>query len=292
MARDLTLRRAQTAPATPVRQYDVLGSGGVRLHAREWGNPDGPAILFVHGWSQCDLCWSGQVGSELAARFRMITFDNRGHGMSDKPLHPGSYAREQLWADDLAAVIDQTRLERPVLVAWSYGGLIVTDYVRAHGEAGIAGLNLVGAAVLMKPPEYDHIGPGLLENARGACDPDLRTNIDAIQRFLRRCTARPLDDQLWSAALSWNMVVPPQVRGALLAREADGTDVLARLSVPVLVTHGRADEIVLPSMVDRILQDCPAAVPSWYESAGHMPFAEDAGRFNRELAAFAEGLSG
>ena len=55
------------------------------------------------------------------------------------------------------------------------------------------------------------------------------------------------------------MVVPPQVRGALFAREVDGADVLARLSVPVLVTHGREDEIVLPSMADCTLQDCPAA---------------------------------
>ena len=52
------------------------------------GNPDGPAILFIHGWSQCDLCWSGQVSSQLAARFRMITFDNRSHGMSGKPTRP------------------------------------------------------------------------------------------------------------------------------------------------------------------------------------------------------------
>jgi non-heme chloroperoxidase len=289
MARDLTLQRAQVKPVKPVRQYDIRSGRGITLHAREWGNPDGPAILFVHGWSQCDLCWSGQVDSQLAASFRMVTFDNRGHGMSDKPLHRGSYAGERLWADDLAAVIDQTRLDRPVLVAWSYGGLIVTDYARAHGDAGIAGINLVGAAVLLKPPTYDHIGPGLLENAHDACDPDLLTNINAIRRFLRSCTARPLDDQLWSTALCWNMVVPPEVRGALIAREVDGADVLARLSVPVLVTHGRADAIILPSMADHTLKHCQTAVPSWYEGVGHMPFLEDAERFNRELAAFVEG---
>ena len=164
MASDLTLPRAQVEPVKPVGEYDIRGGGGITLHAREWGNPDGPAILFVHGWSQCDLCWSGQVDSQLAASFRMVTFDNRGHGTSDKPLTPGRYADERLWADDLAAVIDQTRLERPVLVAWSYGGFIVTDYARAHGDAGIAGINLVSAAVLLKPPTYDHIGPGLLEN--------------------------------------------------------------------------------------------------------------------------------
>jgi non-heme chloroperoxidase len=73
------------------------------------------------------------------------------------------------------------------------------------------------------------------------------------------------------------------------AAEDQGTgDVLARLSVPVLVTHGRADAIILPSMADRTLEVCQTAVPSWYEGVGHLPFVEDAERFNRELAAFTE----
>jgi pimeloyl-ACP methyl ester carboxylesterase len=58
--------------------------------------------------------------------------------------------------------------------------------------------------------------------------------------------------------------------------------------VPVLVTHGREDAIVLPSMADHTLEHCETSVPSWYEGVGHMPFLEDAGRFNRELAAFVE----
>jgi non-heme chloroperoxidase len=288
MASDLTLDPAHAEPVEPVRAYDVRGGGGITLNAREWGNPDGPAILFVHGWSQCDICWSAQVGGPLAADFRMVTFDNRGHGMSEKPLDPRCYADERLWADDLAAVIDQTGLERPVLVAWSYGGFIVADYVRAHGDAAIAGVDLVGAAVLLRPPTFDHLGPGLLDNAQDACLPDLRANIAAIRRFLRSCTARPLDDELWTTALCWNMVVPPEVRGALIAREIDGDDVLERLSVPVLVTHGRQDTIVLPSMAKHTLEHCETAVASWYEGVGHMPFVEDAERFDRELAAFVD----
>ncbi len=287
MARDLMLDQAHTTAVEPVREYDIRGAGGVTLHAREWGNPDGPPILFVHGWSQCDLCWTAQVGGELAASFRMVTFDNRGHGMSEKPLDPGSYADERLWADDLAAVIDQTRLERPVLVAWSYGGFIVTDYVRAHGDTAIAGIDLVDAAVVRRPT-FDHIGPGLLDNAQDMCGPDLLANIAATRRFLRSCTAGPLDDELWSRALCWNMVVPPQVRGALIAREIDGEDALARISVPMLVTHGREDTIVLPSMSELVLERSKTAVPSWYEGVGHMPFLEDTERFNRELEAFVD----
>jgi len=288
MTRDVVLDEAGTSAAEPVREYDIRGGGGVMLHAREWGNPDGAPILFVHGWSQCDMCWAAQVSGQLAPSCRMVTFDIRGHGMSDKPLDPGDYADGRLWADDIAAVMEQTELDRPVVVAWSYGGFIVGDYVRVYGDGAIAGVNLVDATVLLRPPTFAHIGPGFLDNAPNASLPDPRSNIPAIQRFLRSATVRPLDEELWNSALCWNMAVPPAVRGALIAREIDCGDVLAGLSVPVLVTHGREDTIVLPSMAEYILDHCPTAVASWYEGVGHMPFVENAQRFNRELAAFVE----
>ena len=288
MTHDLAVEPAQAMAIEPVRDYEIRGGGEITLRAHEWGCPDGPAILFVHGWSQCDMCWEAQVHGPLAERFRMVTFDNRGHGMSDKPLDSGCYADGRMWADDLAAVIEQTGLDRPVLVAWSYGGFIVADYVRAYGDAAFAGINLVGGAVLLRPPSFEHIGPGFLENVMGASAPDLRTNIDSIQRFLRSCTARPLPDELWSAALCWNMATPAAVRGALVARDIDDTDVYSRLSVPVLATHGRDDIIVLPSMTEHLLRHCSTAVASWYDGVGHMPFVEAAERFNLELAAFVD----
>jgi non-heme chloroperoxidase len=288
MTHDLAFDMGQARTTEPVRDYGIRGGGGISLRAYEWGRPDGPHILFVHGWSQCGMCWDAQVCSPLAERFRMVTFDNRGHGMSDKPVDGDRYADERLWADDLAAVIEQTGLAGPVLVASSYGGFIVADYLRAYGDAGIAGINLVGGAVLLRPPSFDHIGPGLLDNASGASTPDLRTNIASIQRFLRACTAEPAPEELWSAALCWNMAVPAAVRGALIAREIDDTEIYSRLSVPVLVTHGRQDTIVLPSMAEHVLAHCNTATASWYEGAGHMPFAEDPARFNLELAAFVD----
>jgi pimeloyl-ACP methyl ester carboxylesterase len=257
------------------------------LDVREWGPPEGSPVVLVHGWSQSQLCWSRQLTGGLADDFRLVTFDNRGHGMSEKPDDAAQYVDPRLWADDLAAIIDALELVRPVLVAWSYGGLIVTDYVRTYGDGAIGGINLVGGAVMLKPPEFDHIGPGFLGNAPDACRPELSANINGILRFLRACTARPLDPDDWSTALAWNMVVPPAVRGALIARSIDATDVLAGLAVPVLISHGRRDEIILPSMAEHALRVCPTAEASWYEDAGHMPFVEDAARFDRELARFA-----
>jgi non-heme chloroperoxidase len=280
-----TLDVDATQGVEPLATHDVHGGGGLRLHVREWGNPQGPPIVFVHGWSQSQLCWSRQITGGLAKDFRIVTFDLRGHGTSEKPLGPEHYVDARLWAEDLAAVIEQVGPDRPVLVAWSYGGFVVTDYLRAYGEDGIAGLNLVGSAVMLKPG-FDHIGPDFLENAGDAGAPDLPTNIAAIRRFVRACTAQPLSGDDWSTTLCWNMVVPAEVRRALLTREIDADDVLSRLSVPVLVTHGRADTIVLPSMAEHVLDRCEAAQASWYEGIGHLPFLEDPARFDRELREF------
>ena len=118
--------------------------------------------------------------------------------------------------------------------------------------------------------------------------PDLPTNIAAIQRFLRACTAKPLSADEWSTALCWNMVVPPAVRGALISRQIDGDDVLSALTVPVLVTHGRADAIVLPSMAEHVLEVCHDRAASWYDGVGHLPFVEDPARFDRELRELAD----
>ncbi len=279
---------ATSAPAKPVAIYEIRAGDGLRLQAREWGDPDDPELLFIHGWSQSDLCWTKQVSGDLAARYRIVTFDLRGHGVSEKPSEAGHYTDQRLWADDVAAVIQQTGLRRPVVVAWSYGGFLVTDYIRAYGDGALAGVNLVGGAVMLKPPAFDHIGPGFLENAGHASASDLETSIDGIQRFLRACTVEELDEREWTMAMCWNMVVPPAVRGALIAREIDGSAVLAGLSVPVLVTHGREDAIVLPSMAEHVLTACGTAAPSWYDGVGHMPFWEDPERFNRELAAFSD----
>jgi non-heme chloroperoxidase len=289
MERDSALERM--SPPIPIATHEILGGGGLRLHAREWGNPEGPAILFIHGWSQSDLCWLKQVHGDLADRFRIVTFDLRGHGLSEKPSAADHYVDGQSWADDLAAVIDQTGLERPILVAWSYGGYVVTDYLRAYGNARIGGIDLVGAAVILSPT-FDHVGPGLLENAQEMCVPDLFANIAATRRFLRACTSGPLDDDELAAAFAWNMVVPPSVRGALFSRELDGSDVLAGVSVPVLVTHGHDDAIVLPSMAEHVLSVCDHATPSWYDGVGHMPFWEASDRFDRELADLADTANG
>src|SRR5688500_1648100 len=112
-----------------MRAHTVHGGGRLQLHVREWGQPDGQPILVIRGWAQNHLCWIKQCQSPLADEFRLGAFDLRGHGMSEAPIEPEHYTDGRLWADDLAAVIDQLRLDRVVLVGWSYGPFVIADYI-------------------------------------------------------------------------------------------------------------------------------------------------------------------
>jgi non-heme chloroperoxidase len=67
--------------------------------------------------------------------------------------------------------------------------------------------------------------------------------------------------------------------------------VLRALRVPLLVSHGRADTVVLPAMAEHVLATCPVAEASWYEGVGHTPHLEQPDRFNRELAALTRRVS-
>ena len=266
----------------------IEGAAGVKLHVREYGNPTGVPILLIHGWSQSHLCWSKQYGSALKDDTRIVALDLRGHGMSDAPAETDQYTDGDKWADDIAAVIDQLALDRPILVGWSYAGYIVSDYVRRKGQDKIAGINFVAAAVVLGPKAFGSLlGPGFLENAPGACQDDLPTNIVAVRRFLRACIVKPVSQDDFEEILAFNMVVKPNVRSALVQRELDFSSLLEGITVPVLVTHGRSDTVVLPAMADYILNHCKTAKVSWYEDVGHAPFLEEPLRFNTELKRFA-----
>ena len=273
-----------TAVATPMKIHTIAGGGGLRLHVREWGPADAPPILLIHGWSQNHLCWAKQ--NALATGHRVVAFDLRGHGMSEAPPEPENYTDARLWADDLAAIIATLDLEHAVLVGWSYGAFAICDYVRAYGQERVAAIEFVEGAVKLGPAAFGTlIGPGFLDHFADLTADDLPTNLRAIPAFVNACVAKPLAPADYEAALCWNAVVPAHVRAALGAREIDEDDVLRQLRVPVLVTQGRADIVVLPAMAEHILATCPTAQPSWYDGVGHAPHLEEPERFNRELAA-------
>lgn len=259
---------------------------GLTLAAFTWGNPDGPEIVFMHGFSQCHLSWRRQMDdAAMAAEFKMVAFDLRGHGSSGQPIGREHYHDDKLWADDLQAVMDAAGLRRPTLVAWSYAGRVVSDYVRAHGQDRVAAINYVAAVV---KSDKTHWGPALRYTIEMTSD-DLVTNVRASRRFVHACFAgRPAGEEM-ETTLAYTMAVPAKVRAGVVDRSRNDGGALGDLRVPVLVSHGTMDRIILPAAGRFAASAAPNARLSLYDGIGHSPFFEDAPRFNRELAELVRG---
>ena len=124
-----------------MKSHRITGGGGTQLHLVETGNSKGRPIMFIHGFSQCWLAWNRQLTSDLAESYRLVAMDMRGHGLSDKPRE--GYTDSKLWADDVNAAVHALNLDHPILCGWSYGPLVILDYIRHYGEDAIGGINLV-----------------------------------------------------------------------------------------------------------------------------------------------------
>jgi non-heme chloroperoxidase len=270
-----------------VKHHTITGGGGTRLHLVETGNPRGQAVLFIHGFSQCWLAWERQLSSDLARGHRLIAMDMRGHGDSEKPRE--RYDESKVWAADVDACIRELHLDRPVLCGWSYGPLVILDYVRHYGEARIGGMHFVGAitklgseaALSVLSPKVLALVPGLFANG-------VDESVPSLESFVRMLFARePSRSDLYTI-LGYNASVPPFVRQALFSRILDNDDLLPAIRTPVLITHGASDAVVKREVVEQHRAGIPHARIHVIPDAGHAVFWDDAASFNEQLANFCE----
>ena len=264
------------------RTFKVRTPDDVMISAQEWGNRGGLEILMIHGFSQSHLSWSRQFGSELAKSFRIITYDIRGHGASEKPLDAAHYRDHKRWAEELNAVMEGAKLKRPILVGWSYGGRIIVEYLMEYGDKNIAGINFVGAFTKVVPELLGSATPAVMKMV----SENPAENIENTRSFLQFSTAKALPPDELEMMLAYNMEVPARVRRHLLHRPAAYEATLRKITVPVLVTHGIEDRVALVPMARYTESVVANAQVSLYNGVGHMPFWEDASRFNRELDEF------
>ena len=270
-----------------MKHHAIVGGAGCLLHLVETGDPHGHPILFLHGFSQCSLAWSRQLSSELGADHRLIAMDLRGHGLSDKPRD--AYGDSRLWADDVHAAIRELDLEQPILCGWSYGPLVILDYIRHYGEDAIGGIHVVdGITKLGSDAALSVLAPEFLALVPGFFSSDAEESVRSLSSLLRMCFAHEPSTSDLCTMLGYNVSVPPFVRQALFSRAFDNDDLLRTLAKPVLITHGETDAVVRLTVLDQYRESVPHAQIHIVPDAGHAPFWDDAPAFNRRLGDFCE----
>jgi pimeloyl-ACP methyl ester carboxylesterase len=273
-----------------MKHHTITGGGGTRIHLVEAGSPRGQAILFIHGFSQCWMSWGRQLDSDLARRYRLVAMDIRGHGSSDRPR--GGYDDSRLWAGDMDAAVRELELDRPILCGWSYGPLVILDYIRHHGDENVGGIHLVSAITKLGSEEAASVlTPELLALVPGLFSSDVEDSVSSLEGLLRLCFVRELSPTDRFTMLGYNVSVPPAVRQALFSRVLDNDDLLSRIRTPVLITHGAADAVVRMAAVEQHRARVVHAQVHIMPGAGHAPFWDDAASFNRRLAAFCDAVA-
>ena len=263
----------------------VTAGDGTELACHLSGPEDAPPVVLVHGWAAAASSWGG-VGDD---RLRTIAVDLRGHGDSDVPAD--GYRDAETWAGDLAAVLAAVGAPA-VLVGWSYGGLVITDYVRHHGTAGVAGIVLVGAITeIGRGHPGGRVGPAMRAALPAALSEDADVAVPALLELTRQMTASPLDGPALQRALATPLSVPPRVRAAMFQRDVDSADVLRSIDVPTLLVHGTADAVVDPRATEYAAGLVPGCQTRRYEGVGHMPFVECVEDFTADLLTFAQSVA-
>lgn len=275
---------ADGALAAAREPFVARSADGVTLAGEAQGDSQAPEILFIHGLRQSRLSWEKQFADPALTGFRMVGYDLRGHGDSDKPASLDAYSDADRWADDVAAVIAGAKLRRPVLVGWSLGGFVAGTYLRKYGGSAIAGVNLVDAVTKLSPE--------LLTEEAGAftgttTSHNLAQRTAATADFLAACFHQPPTDVEMQRMLVVNGMTARVVNEGFIKTEtSDLEPVFQAYRGPILLTHGVHDRLVRIAMSERIKSIHANSQLSVFLNSGHSPFYEEPARYGRELAAF------
>ncbi|MFE3100744.1 alpha/beta fold hydrolase [Nocardia tengchongensis] len=273
----MAIREAVSADGTTI-VYRVTGPEGAR------------PLVLLHGWSGNLLCW-GRAADLLAEQFRVIAVDLRGHGYSDAP--EAGYDDPKNWAADIAAVLAAEDITAgALLLGWSYGGIVASDYLTAHGTGALAGVVYTGSqANIGRGVPGAETGPGMGKAIPDVFDESAGKAMRGFAAFGNANTGPGRDKGPDAQRLFGGSIATlPRVRKALFYRTVDNTDTLRGLDIPVLVLHGTADPVVPIENGRHIAASAPEVRTSYWEGAQHGLFIEDPERFVAEITAFATDL--
>jgi pimeloyl-ACP methyl ester carboxylesterase len=236
-----------TASSEDSSSADAAPVSTVRLHIDDSGGSGRPVVL-IHGWPLSAQAWEPQVSVLQAAGYRVVAYDRRGFGRSDKP--ESGYRYDTL-ADDLQRVMAQCGLQDVTLVGFSMGGGEVARYIARHGESRLRSVVFAAAVppYLMKTTDNPE-GPLTPEKAlkmKQLLEQDRTSFFDQFSRdfFSANGALLVTESQRAEAILLCHQSAQ---HAALACMDSFGTtdfrEDLKKVTVPTLVIHGEADTIV------------------------------------------------
>ncbi len=244
---------------------------GVKIHYEDHGS--GPAILLSHGYGASTRMWNGQVDA-LKDRYRVITWDMRGHADSDSPAAQDEYS-EAKSVEDMAAVLRACGVEKAVIGGLSLGGYMSLAFNLAHPE-------MVRALMLFDT------GPGY-RNPTAREGWNETANRRAVNFESKGLDALGSGDEVRVSVHRSAAGLAGAARGMLAQFDSRIIESLENISVPTLVLVGANDTAFLGA-TDYMAAKIPGATRVTIPDAGHAANIHQPALFNEAVVAFLAGL--
>ncbi len=251
---------------------DMIDVDGARLHVRDRGPRDAPAVILIHGTASHLQTWDGWADG-LSGSFRVVWLDLPGHGLSS-PDPTGDYSDERTIAL-LAGLMDQLGLGKASIIGSSLGGRIAWKFAAAHPER-------VAKLVLISPDGF--ASPGF-EYGKA---PEVPASLGLMKYFLPAFLLQPqlaaayADDSRMSEETLQryrDLMRAPGNREALLERMRQTVleppePYLEKITAPTLLMWGELDRMIPVSHAQDYLRAMPKAELARLEGVGHVPQEE------------------
>ena len=219
----------------------------VNLHVDDTGGV-GRAVVLIHGWPLSGESWSEQIPALTAAGFRVISYDRRGFGRSDKPKSGYDY---DTLTDDLQAILETLNVTDATLVGFSMGGGEVARYVSRFGEERLHSVVFASAVPPFMQQQADNPDGPLTEELANKMTEGLQADPASfydgftVQFFTANGELKVTEAQRQDALRLANQADKNAALQAMAAfGSTDFREDLPKVTVPTLVIHGDGDGVV------------------------------------------------
>jgi pimeloyl-ACP methyl ester carboxylesterase len=266
----------------------ALSLHGQTFHFTEWGDPAAPAVVMLHGVTGHARTWDDEARA-LAARYRVLALDQRGHGDSD-PAPDGDYTVGTM-ADDLAAFADALELRRFSIVALSMGGRVAIAFAGRQPRR-VDSLMVVDIGPDISPAGRVRVGTLM------AATPERFASLDEALAFARAANPRYTEAMLRHRVLhgtrpvngglvwKYDRAIREAVRGGRWRDPIDLWPLWQAVACPTVVVRGADSDVLSPEIAARMLATNARARLVEVPGAGHTVPGDRPEAFRRLLAEF------
>lgn len=251
----------------------------------------GTTVILIHGWPASNEMWEYQKSALIEAGFRVISYDRKGFGKSDKPMDGYTY---DSFADDLNVLINELNLDKVILAGFSMGGGEIARYLGKYTSAKVSKVALISSVLpylSQSDKNPDGVPVEMFDEMKAGIKEDRPAFLQTFAKnfFGVNLLTNPVSDGILQWMFSLAIVASPiaTVDCVTAFGTTDFSSDMKAFDIPTLIIHGSDDKIVpIKGSSDISSQLIKGAHYKKYDGAPHGLFITHKDELNKDLVEF------